>query len=100
MRRILVTIYFDIEEDIPEHKRDYDRFIIETEAINYNRRLFQVFEERRYSWDDYKRFKRGYKPIMKIKQLDLTELEVIRDNELVKVNSLAEDLLEELELEA
>ena len=31
MRRMLITIYFDIEDDMPDEKRDFDRFILEVE---------------------------------------------------------------------
>lgn len=100
MRRMLITIYFDIEDDIPDEKRDFDRFILEVESEDYRRRIFEIFDEKRYSWDDYKKFKRGYKPIMSIDQLDLTDLELITENIVDMNNSREEDLLEELELEA
>ena len=52
MRRMLITIYFDIEDDLADEKRDFDRFIIEVEPEDYRRRIFEVFDEKRYSWDD------------------------------------------------
>lgn len=100
MRRMLITIYFDIEDDMPDEKRDFDRFILEVESEDYRRRIFEIFDEKRYSWDDYKKFKRGYKAIMSIVQLDLTDLEVVTENIVDMNNSREEDLLEELELEA
>ena len=100
MRRMLITIYFDIEDDLADEKRDFDRFIIEVEPENYRRRIFEVFDEKRYSWDDYKKFKRGFKAIMSINQLDLTDLELITEKLSDMNNSREEDLLEELELEA
>lgn len=69
MRRLLITIYFDIEDDRPDEDRDYDRFILEVDSRNFRRRLFEIFDEKKYSWDDYQKFKRGYKPIMSIDQL-------------------------------
>lgn len=59
MRRMLITIYFDIEDDIPDEKRNFDRFILEVESEDYRRRIFEIFDKKRYSWDDYKKFKRG-----------------------------------------
>lgn len=100
MRRMLITIYFDIEDDLADEKRDFDRFIIEVEPEDYRRRIFEVFDEKRYSWDDYKKFKRGFKAIMSINQLDLTDLELITEKLSDMNNSREEDLLEELELEA
>ncbi len=100
MRRMLITIYFDVEEDDIDEERDYDRFILEVESTNYRRKIFEIFDEKKYSWDDYKKFQIGYKPIMSIDQLDLTDLEIIKDNELVKERPYEDDLLEELELEA
>ena len=100
MRRMLITIYFDIEDDLADEKRDFDRFIIEVEPEDYRRRIFEVFDEKRYSWDDYKKFKRGFKAIMSINQLELTDLELITENLADINNTREEDLLEELELEA
>ena len=100
MRRMLITIYFDIEDDLADEKRDFDRFIIEVEPEDYRKRIFEVFDEKRYSWDDYKKFKRGFKAIMSINQLDLTDLELITEKLSDMNNSREEDLLEELELEA
>ena len=100
MRRMLITIYFDIEENDIDEERDYDRFILEVETKNYRRKIFEIFDEKKYSWDDYKKFQRGYKPIMSIDQLDLTDLEIIKDNELVREIPYEDYLLEELELEA
>ena len=92
MRRILVTIYFDIEDDKPDQERDFDRFILETDSANFRRRLFEIFDEKKYSWDDYQKFKRGYKPIMSIEQLDLTDLETFTTNQLVRDISNSEEL--------
>lgn len=100
MRRMLITIYFDIEDDLADEKRDFDRFIIEVEPEDYRKRIFEVFDEKRYSWDDYKKFKRGFKAIMSINQLDLTDLELITEKLSDMNNTKEEDLLEELELEA
>lgn len=100
MRRMLITIYFDIEDDLADEKRDFDRFIIEVEPEDYRRRISEVFDEKRYSWDDYKKFKRGFKAIMSINQLDLTDLELITEKLSDMNNTKEEDLLEELELEA
>ena len=97
---MLFRSYFDIEDDLADEKRDFDRFIIEVEPENYRRRIFEVFDEKRYSWDDYKKFKRGFKAIMSINQLDLTDLELITEKLSDMNNSREEDLLEELELEA
>lgn len=98
MRRLLITIYFDIEDDKPDEERDFDRFILEVESINYRKRLFEIFDEKKYSWDDYQKFKRGYKPIMSIDQLDLTNLEIFATNEFVIDNTINEELEEELEM--
>ena len=98
MRRILVTIYFDIEDDKPDQERDFDRFILETDSANFRRRLFEIFDEKKYSWDDYQKFKRGYKPIMSIEQLDLTDLDVFTNNEFTIDNTNIENLEEELEI--
>ena len=92
MRRILVTIYFDIEDDKLDQERDFDRFILETDSANFRRRLFEIFDEKKYSWDDYQKFKRGYKPIMSIEQLDLTDLETFTTNQLVRDISNSEEL--------
>lgn len=98
MRRLLITIYFDIEDDKPDEERDFDRFILEVESINYRKRLFEIFDEKKYSWDDYQKFKRGYKAIMSIDQLDLTDLEIFTTNEFVIDNTINEELEEELEI--
>jgi len=76
MRKILVTIYFDIEEDLPDEERDYDRFILQVEENNFREKLFGILEEKRYSFDDFAKIKQGYKGIMSIHQLSLTELEI------------------------
>lgn len=94
MRRLLITIYFDIEDDRPDEDRDYDRFILEVDSRNFRRRLFEIFDEKKYSWDDYQKFKRGYKPIMSIDQLDLTDLEVFTANEF----SIDDVNIEEIEI--
>lgn len=94
MRRLLITIYFDIEDDRPDEDRDYDRFILEVDSRNFRRRLFEIFDEKKYSWDDYQKFKRGYKPIMSIDQLDLTDLDVFTANEF----SIGDTNIEELEI--
>lgn len=94
MRRLLITIYFDIEDDRPDEERDYDRFILEVDSSNFRRRLFEIFDEKKYSWDDYQKFKRGYKPIMSIDQLDLTDLEVFTANEF----SIGDANIEEIEI--
>lgn len=94
MRRLLITIYFDIEDDRPDEERDYDRFILEVDSRNFRRRLFEIFDEKKYSWDDYQKFKRGYKPIMSIDQLDLTDLDVFTANEF----SIGDTNIEELEI--
>ncbi len=98
MRRLLITIYFDIEDDKPDEERDFDRFILEVESINYRKRLFEIFDEKKYSWDDYQKFKRGYKAIMSIDQLDLTDLEIFTTNEFVIDNTINGELEEELEI--
>mgnify|MGYP007098877538 CR=1 FL=1 len=94
MRRLLITIYFDIEDDRPDEDRDYDRFILEVDSRNFRRRLFEIFDEKKYSWDDYQKFKRGYKPIMSIDQLDLTDLDVFTANEF----SIGDTNIEEIEI--
>ncbi|MGB4351732.1 MAG: hypothetical protein WBJ01_04950 [Tissierellaceae bacterium] len=94
MRRLLITIYFDIEDDRPDEERDYDRFILEVDSRNFRRRLFEIFDEKKYSWDDYQKFKRGYKPIMSIDQLDLTDLDVFTANEF----SIGDTNIEEIEI--
>ncbi len=94
MRRLLITIYFDIEDDRPDEERDYDRFILEVDSRNFRRRLFEIFDEKKYSWDDYQKFKRGYKPIMSIDQLDLIDLDVFTANEF----SIGDTNIEEIEI--
>ncbi len=46
MKKILVTIYFDNEEDLELEDRDYDRFIIEAEEHNFRDRFHEVIERK------------------------------------------------------
>lgn len=100
MRRMLITIYFDIEDDKPDGERDFDRFILEFEPNNYREKIFKIFDLKKYSWDDFEKFNKGYKPIMIMDQLDLTELEVFNnDRELAMGKLIDTSSLEEWELE-
>lgn len=79
MQKILITVYFDGEDDLPDEMRDYDRFILEVEEHNFRERLFNVLEKKRYSLDDFIKMEHGYKGIMSIHLLNLSELEVFDD---------------------
>lgn len=81
MRKLLITIYFDVD-DKDDEERDFDRFILESDIISFKRKLFEIFDRKKYSWDDYQKIKRGYKPIMSMEQLNLTDLEVFSIDEL------------------
>lgn len=76
MRKILVTIFFDIEHDKELEDRDYDRFIIEVDNKNFRKKFYEIIDMKKYSWDDFEKFKKGYKPIMGTETIDLTDLEV------------------------
>lgn len=76
MRRILVTIFFDIEHDKELEDRDYDRFIMEVDNKNFRKKFHEIIDMKKYSWDDFEKFKKGYKPIMGTETIDLTDLEV------------------------
>lgn len=96
MRKLLVTIYFDVDDEKIDEKRDFDRFILESDNIGFKRKLFEIFDRKKYSWDDYQKIKRGYKPIMSIEQLDLTDLQVFSTKELTleatKIEALEQGL--------
>lgn len=53
-----------------------DRFILFCAGDDFWDNLFNIFDEKRYSWDDLEKFKRGYKPIMELETLDLTNIKV------------------------
>ena len=55
-----------------------NRFILFCHGNEFWDRLFNIFDEKRYSWDDFKKIKRGYKPIMELETLDLSEIIVHR----------------------
>lgn len=76
MKKILITVLFDIEHDRQLEERDFDRFIVESSAESFREKLFDVFEEKKYAWDDFEKINKGYKAIMEIEQLDLTDLDV------------------------
>lgn len=80
MAKILVTIYFDTEEHLEPENRDYDKFIVEAEEYNFRERLFDIFEQKKYTWDDFEKIRQGYKAIMGTVISNLSELEVF-DNE-------------------
>ena len=76
MRKILVTIFFDIEHDKELEDRDYDRFIMEVDNKNFRKKFHEIIDAKKYSWDDFEKFKKGYKPIMETETIDLTDLEI------------------------
>ena len=76
MKIILVTVFFDIEDEKHDKDRDMDRFILFCSGDDFWGNLFNIFDEKRYSWDDFEKFKRGYKPIMELETLDLTNIKV------------------------
>lgn len=76
MKIILVTVFFDIEDEKYDKDRDMDRFILFCAGDDFWDNLFNIFDEKRYSWDDLEKIKRGYKPIMELETLDLTNIKV------------------------
>lgn len=77
MRKILVTIFFDIEHDKELEDRDYDRFIMEVDNKNFRKKFHEIIDMKKYSWDDFEKFQKGYKPIMGTETIDLTDLEIL-----------------------
>lgn len=78
MRRILITVYFDIDHDKPTEDRDYDRFILEVIPGKLMEKLLEVVEAKNYSWDDFDKMRNGYKGIMGFDTINLTDIEVYK----------------------
>ncbi len=76
MKKMLVTIYFDIDENKELQDRDYDRFIIEAEEHNFRDRFHEIIEIKKYAWDDFDKIRQGYKAIMQTETTDITDLEI------------------------
>lgn len=76
MKKILVTIFFDIDENKELEDRDYDRFIIESDEHNFRSRFHEVIENKKYCWDDFDKMKKGYKAIMETETINLSDLEI------------------------
>lgn len=78
MKKLLITIYFDCDDNKAKVNRDFDRFILEVDINKYKEKIFEIFEEKGYTWADFEKINKGYRPIMSIDVMDLTDLEVIR----------------------
>ena len=76
MRKILVTIFFDIENNKAVEDRDYDRFIIQADEDNFRSKFHEVIENKKYAWDDFEKIRQGYKAIMETETTDITDLEI------------------------
>lgn len=76
MRKYLVTLVLDLEEDKPLDERNFDRFILECEEESFKEKMYEYFELNKYSWNDYT--KEDYKIIYSIETSDLTNLKVYK----------------------
>lgn len=77
MKTILITVLFDTKDNTTLNNRKFDRFIIILQKNEYSRdKLLKIFELKGYSWDNEEQYRKGYKPIMEIHQIDLTNLEI------------------------
>ncbi|WP_129721355.1 hypothetical protein [Xylanivirga thermophila] len=75
MGRTIITVFFDNDWRKSDEEREYDRFILETN--NFKKKLLEIFEQKRYSWNEPKE---GYKNVMEIHQINITDLEIFTDN--------------------
>ncbi|MCK9471253.1 MAG: hypothetical protein M0Q88_05830 [Bacilli bacterium] len=45
--------------------------------------FLNILDQKKYSWDDFGKIKKGYKAIMGAKQIDLSNLEVFTVNKII-----------------
>lgn len=78
MKKYLITLFFDFDDEKSINERDYDRFILECEEGSFKSKMYEYFEINKYSWGNYAKAKNGYKMICSIESSCLTDLKVYK----------------------
>lgn len=99
IRKVLVTIFFDNDDNLEMEDRNYDRFIIETEEHNFRDRFHEIIERKRYAWDDFEKTNQGYKAIMSTETSDLSDLEVFSNDNFLQFKGVINKDIEKEDME-